>query len=114
MPSRFFTSGRKFSTSTSALLGQPLEGCDAFRRLEIQRHAALVAVQVLKIRAVVRAAHRLRSPAALDLDDIGAPVGELPHAGRAGAHPRQIEHRETRKRLRGTGKRHRLLLLQYV
>src|SRR5258707_38912 len=41
-----------------------------------------------------------------DLDDIGAPVGELAHAGRTRAHPGQIQHRETRKGLRGPWKRH--------
>ena len=45
----------------------------------------------------------------LDLDDIGAPVGELPHAGRARADPGQIQHGETRKGLRGPRKRHQVL-----
>src|SRR5258708_972179 len=34
----------------------------------------------------------------LDLDHIGAPVGELPYAGRPGAHSRQIDHLEPCKR----------------
>src|SRR4029079_18416127 len=33
----------------------------------------------------------------LDLDDIGAPIGELAHASGARAHPRQVEHGEARK-----------------
>ena len=34
----------------------------------------------------------------LDLDDVGAPVRELAHGGRAGAHPGEIEHGEARER----------------
>ena len=41
------------------LLDHALEGGEPFRRLQIQRHAALVAMQVLKIAALARAAHRL-------------------------------------------------------
>src|SRR5262249_37972259 len=60
------------------------ENVDAFRLLEVERDAALVAVQVLEIRAVARAAHIAALPplGQLDLDDVGAPVRELAHAGR--------------------------------
>jgi hypothetical protein len=79
---------------------QTLEGGEPFRRLQVERDAALVAMQVLKIRSVARPAHRLFGVRRrLDLDDIGAPIGELARAGRPGPHPRQIEHGETRKRL---------------
>ena len=33
----------------------------------------------------------------IDLDDIGAPVRQLPHAGRPGADPGEIEHGEAGK-----------------
>src|SRR5450755_4177455 len=39
----------------------------------------------------------------LDLDAVGAPVGEIAHGGRAGAHPRQIEHGKAGKRSCGHG-----------
>ena len=44
------------------LLDQPLEGREALRRLQIERHAALVAMQVLEIGAVARAARAARRP----------------------------------------------------
>ena len=40
------------------------------------------------------AAHARVALGRLHLDDLGAPVGELAHRGRAGAHPRQIDHLE--------------------
>ena len=42
--------------------------------------------------------HRRRH---LDLDDLGAPVGELAHGGRSGAHARQVEDGEMREGGRG-------------
>ena len=89
------------------LLHHALEGGEPFGRLQVERHAALVAMQVLEVGALARPAHRLfQSGRRLDLDDIGAPVGELAHAGRSRAHAGQIEHREARKRFRSMGKRH--------
>ncbi len=89
------------------LLDHALEGGEAFGRLQIERHAALVAMQVLKVAALARPAHRLFDAGRrLDLDDIGAPVGELAHAGRARAHAGEIEHREPRKSFRSAGKGH--------
>src|SRR5204862_727863 len=61
--------------------------------------AALVAVQVLEIEAVApRAGHIAAVAARFDLDDLGAPIGELAHRGRPGAGMRQIEHGETGQR----------------
>src|SRR5207237_9703100 len=42
----------------------------------------------------------------LDLDDVGAPVGELAHAGRPRPDAGQVEHSEPAKGLRGPGGRH--------
>ena len=42
----------------------------------------------------------------VDLDDIGAPVRQLPHAGRPGAHPGEIEHGKARQGLRGVREGH--------
>ena len=82
----------------------------AFLRLQVERHAALVAVQVLEVAALARAAHAFAALLVrrhLDLDDVGAPVGELAHAGRARAHAGQVEHREARKGLGRFGNSHR-------
>src|SRR6185437_15476823 len=42
----------------------------------------------------------------VDLDDIGAPVGELAHAGRPGADAGKVEHGETGQGLRGAREGH--------
>ena len=81
----------------------------AFRRFEVESHAALVAVQILEIRPLARTARPFalfQARRRLDLDDIGAPIGELTHAGRPRAYARQIEHGEARKGLGCPGKRH--------
>ena len=69
----------------------------AFRLLQIERQAALVAMKVLEVEAVALAAELLLAIAehGLDLDDIGAPIGEMAHAGRAGTGARQVDHLET-------------------
>ena len=63
------------------LLDQAQEDREAFRRLQVERDAALVAVQVLEVRPS-RGPPGLAAPPLrrLDLDDVGAPVGELAHA----------------------------------
>ena len=89
------------------LLDHALERGQALRRFEVERHAALVAVQILKIRALARAAHLIFDAGrGFDLDDIGAPIGELANAGRARAHAGEVEHRKTCQSFRRTGKRH--------
>src|SRR5712672_2514606 len=91
------------------LLDQPPEHREPLGRLQVQRDAALVAVQVLEIRPLARAARRLAAlelRRRLDLDHVGAPVGELTHAGRPRANPGEVEDGKTRKGLRGPGNRH--------
>ena len=101
MPSRFFTFGPEILDHHVGFLDQPLERGQPFGRLQVERDAALVAMQVLKVRSFARAAHRLFGVRRrFDLDDVGAPVGKLAHAGRPGAHARQIEHGKARERLR--------------
>ena len=51
-------------------------------------------MQVLEVRPVPFAAHAGVALGRLHLDDLGAPVGELPHRGRTGAHAGQIDHLE--------------------
>src|SRR6185437_740329 len=75
------------------LLDHAAEGGDALRRLQVERDAALVAVQVLEVGIAARAARALalfQMRRGLDLDDVGAPIGELAHASGAGAHAGQI------------------------
>ena len=63
----------------------------AFGRLQIQPDRALVAMQVLKVEAVPHAGGVLTGGRRLDADDVRAPVGEVPHAGRPGAREREIQ-----------------------
>ena len=87
---------------TSASLGHAQQDGAAGLRFQIERDAALVAMQVLEIAGMARAADRiagLEPLRRLDLDDVGAPVRELAHAGRARAHARQIENGEAGERL---------------
>ena len=89
------------------LLDHALERGDAFRLLQIERHAPLVAVQVLKVAAFARAAHRLfHARRRFDLDDVGAPIGELAHAGRPRSHAGQVENGKARESFRSAGKGH--------
>src|SRR5256885_4838026 len=76
------------------------EDCHTLLRLQVEGDRALVAVQVLEIRAVARAAHRIALDARrrFDLDHVGSEIRELPHAGRPGAHARKIEDAKARKR----------------
>ena len=82
--------------------GQPLEDGHAVGIAQVERHAALVAMQVLEVEPVAIAAHAVARPAArhLDLDGPSAPVDELAHA--RGTRPRagEVEHGEARERER--------------
>ena len=92
------------------LLDEALEHGAPFGRLQVERQAALVAMQVLEIRRRARGppgeSVALERRRRLDLDDVGAPIGELPHGRRAGADPRQIEHEKARQGPRCRLKRH--------
>ena len=77
------------------------KGCSSLGRFEVERNAAFVAMQVLEIRAVARTTQtfrRFQVFGELDLDDIGAPIGQLAHGSRAGAHAGQIENGEALER----------------
>ena len=91
------------------LRGEALEHLEALRVLQVERHRALVAVQILEVRAMARAARLLAGRVLqqrIDLDDIGAPVGELPHAGRPRTDAGEVEHGEAGKGLRGAREGH--------
>src|SRR5947209_5748092 len=79
----------------------PLEYYHTPRMLEVQRHAALVALQILEIRPVSRPAKRITALEAFghfDLNDVGAPISELAHGRRAGAHAGEVENANAGKR----------------
>jgi hypothetical protein len=80
-------------------LHEPHEHFARFRKLEIERHCPLVAVQVLHVRPMAGAAHafvRIHPGRGLDLDDVGAEVGELLDAGGACAHSGEVEDPKAR------------------
>jgi hypothetical protein len=81
-------------------LGEAHEDRAAFGLLEVERHRALVAVQVLHVETVARPAHgvELHRGRKLDLDHVGAEVGELLDAGGTCAHAREVEHTDARER----------------
>ena len=84
------------------LLRQLEEDRLAFLGLQIEGQAALVAMQVLEIEPVAPRAGDIapRLARRLDLDDIGAPIGELADRGRPGAGMTQIENGKTGERQR--------------
>jgi len=77
------------------------ESVTAFGQLEVEGHRTLVAVEILHVEPVARPAHvfvGIHTRRRLDLDHVGAEVGELLLAGGAGAHARQIQNPVFRKR----------------
>ena len=68
--------------------------------LEVEAQAAFVAMQVLEIEAVPFPPHSVDVAVAwrLDLDHVGAPVGELAYGSRAGTVGGEIEHFDAGKR----------------
>jgi hypothetical protein len=84
------------------LLDQPHEGGVALGRFQVEPDRALVAVQVLEVEPVPRAADLLPAGVGrLDADDLGPPVGEMAHGGRPGAGQGEVEHRDARQRQMG-------------
>jgi hypothetical protein len=91
------------------LVGQTFECLEPTLRLQVQGHAALVAMQVLEVGPVARPAEAIVAVAGLrqlDLDHVGAPVGELPHGRWPRARPRQIEDGEAGQGLGSMGRGH--------
>ena len=73
----------------------------AFRLLQVQRQRTLVAVQVLEVAAVAVGGEHgfvgIDAGGRFDADDVGAEVRQDAHAGRAGAHARQVEDAKARQ-----------------
>jgi hypothetical protein len=77
------------------------ENFQSIRVFQVQREAALVAMQILEVGAGALAAPavgHVQPRRRLDLDHIRAPVGELAHRRRAGTHPRQVDDTEAGQR----------------
>src|SRR4029077_6689606 len=82
------------------LLRQLKEDRLPFLGLQVERQAALVAMQVLEIEALAPRAGNIasRSRRRLDLDHVGAPIGELADGGGPGTGVTQIENGEAGQR----------------
>ena len=101
--------GTKILDHHVGFLDHSLEGGYSLRRLQIERHAAFVALKILKIGAFARATRALAVDEMwwrLDLDDVGTPIAELTNAGRPRANASEIKHGKAGKGLGGPGKRH--------
>ena len=87
---------------------QPHEHLEAALALEVEGEPALVALEVLEVRPGPGPAEAARVVGRrhLDLDDIRAPVGKLPHAGGPGPHAGEIQHPKATERLTGRSMRH--------
>ena len=96
--------GRKFSTTTSAAATSRRDHRPARRVPQVQRQAAPVAVDREEVRGVLAVERRPPAPGvvadagALDLEHVGAEVGEHEAAVRAGQHPREVEHLQAGER----------------
>jgi hypothetical protein len=67
---------------------------EAFRILQVECHRALVAVQILEVRAMAGASRLLPAgilQQCIDFDDIGAPICQLSHTGRPGTDAGKID-----------------------
>src|ERR1700685_3524540 len=109
MPSFALTSGRKFSTTTSAFSASRLNTSSPLGSFRLSVIARLLRCRFWKSepwRRPSRLSGRRIPQQRIDLDDIGAPVRELAHAGRPGADAGEIEHGEAGQGLRGARERH--------
>ncbi len=73
------------------------------RVFQVQPDRALVAMQVLEVEAVAVAGDVLALRRRFDADHVGAPVGQVTHAGRPGAGQGQVEHGQAVQRQAGFG-----------
>jgi hypothetical protein len=85
---------------------EPLEQVPALRLAQGERHALLVAGVDLPVSADpvdLPVAQRVALAGILDLDHLGAEVGELQAQHVAGHQPRQVEHADAVERAPGVG-----------
>ena len=64
----------------------------AFRRFQIKRDGTLIAVQVLEIIAIAVTAKAIGIGGGLHADHLGAPIGQMAHAGGASAGECQVQN----------------------
>src|SRR3989441_1055397 len=76
---------------------EALEDLDPARVLEVERHRALVPLEIQEVEAERRGV-ALDLLARLHLDDVGPHVGELAHGGRARAGAREVDNRDVLER----------------
>src|SRR5215472_3453359 len=69
----------------------------AFFMLQIDRDAAFVALEVLKVGPVAAAAQLRLAVRRFDLDDLCPPIRQLAHRRRTRTHTREIENLEARE-----------------
>ena len=104
-PRRSITPGRKFSITTSLRRRQPASQLLAGGLRQVDGDAALRAVEREERGAATVTAGRSRpdlvaGDRVLDLDHVGAEVGELLRAQRPGDDPREVEHADPLERRR--------------
>ncbi len=90
-----FDVGPEILDNHVGLGGETHEHFEPPRILQAERHRALVAVQILEVGATAGTAELFTAgfpQQGIDLDDIGAPIRQLPHAGRARPDAGEIEH----------------------
>ena len=99
--------GRKFSTSTSARSHRPEEDVEVAGVLQVEGDAALVAAGQLPPQrhavagvAPAHAPHGVAGAGPLDLDHVGAEVGEVAGARRAGEHGGEVDDPQVRRAVR--------------
>src|SRR5256885_16621434 len=103
----FFFSSRRRHTRLQGDWSSDVCSSDLFHEdrhallvLQVEGDRALVAVQVLEVRAVARPAHRFALDARrrFDLDDVSTEIPELAHAGGPGTNARRTEDAKARRR----------------
>ena len=77
---------------------QPHQDLASFRVLEVERHAALVAMQVLEVKVMARTDFGRIVVRRFDLQHLGAPVRQLTHCGRSRSRAREVDYFETCQR----------------
>ncbi len=97
--------GRKFSMSTSAVVGELEQRVAAHVGLEVEHDAALAASEQLpRVRVAALGREPTHAPHAvtggrLDLDHVGTEVGEVPRGAGAGEHRCHVDHPQPVERL---------------
>ena len=107
IPNRSITPGRKFSTTTSQLVGKLQQQVATLRLRQVDADASLARVLLREVTGdAVGPRVRRAGDVALgwfDLDDVGTEIAQHPGGVRAGQHSREIEHPYSVQRPLGHG-----------